>query len=114
MQMDRKALQLRPQFSLKSIMWVILLIAVAIAAHQRASTTAYQRGYRAGIVEGENHRQVVGDTYAKAYKVTDLVTFDPRSESNQNYANDLICELRKDVLPRTWVDQGGAAALSGY
>ena len=112
--MDWKLKQLRPQFGIKTLLWIVLLISVAITAYQRASTTAYQRGFQAGVIYGENQRSFVGTTYSKAYKVADLVTFDPRSESNLTYANDLMRELCKDVLPRTWADQGGAAALSGY
>jgi hypothetical protein len=92
----------------------MLLIAVAITAYQRGSTTAYQRGFREGVIHGENQRSLVGTTYAKAYKVADLVKFDPRAESDLTYANELMRELCNDVLPRTWQDQGGAAALSGY
>lgn len=112
--MDWKRIQLRPQFSLKSVLWIMLLIAVAITAYQRAAITAYQRGFQAGVIHAVNQRHFVGSTYAKAYQVTDLVTFDPRSESDLTYANDLMHELCNDVLPRTWQDQGGAATLAGY
>src|SRR6267142_1863805 len=93
----------RPQFGMKTMLWTVLLIACVIAA--------YRSGYRAGFVQGENYRKSVGITYVKAYNVGDLVTFDPATTSDLRYADDLIRELCKDVLPKTWQEQGGAATL---
>jgi len=96
----------RPQFGLRTILWIMLLIASVI--------TAYQRGYRTGFFQGENYRNSVGVPYIKPYPVADLVTFDPATTSNLRYADDLIGDLCKEVLPNTWVEQGGQATVAAY
>lgn len=104
--MEWKFARLRPQFRLQSLLWVMVLIAVAI--------TAYKSGYRTGFVRGENHRRSVGESYAKAYHIADLVSFNPATTSDLLYADDLVRDLCQKVLPRTWQEQGGKASISGY
>ena len=95
----------RPQFSLRTILWMMVVVAAAISA--------YRSGYIAGLVEAENRRKSVG-TYAKAYNVADLVAFDPTATSELDYAYALIQDLRRDVLPKSWNEQGGPATLAAY
>ena len=96
----------RPQFGVKSLLWVMLLMAAVI--------TAYRSGFRAGFVQGENYRNSVGATFPKAYNVADLVSFDPATTSALRYAEELIHDLCLNVLPKTWQVEGGPANVAGY
>jgi hypothetical protein len=99
------SLRLSRQFRLSSLLWLMVVIGVGLAA--------YRWGFQTGLVEGVRHRRWVGTTYAKAYDVSDLVEIKP-NESDLRYAEDLCRDLTKKVLPRTWQEEGGAAAISGY
>lgn len=102
--MPWKLSQFRPQFTLRTILWTMFLVAAVIVA--------YKRGFQVGFLQGENFRNAVSIAYVKAYNIADLVTFDPATTSDLLYADDLKRDICNDVLPNTWTERGGPATLS--
>lgn len=96
------------QFSLRTVFWLMLLIAVGLTAHRRG----YESGFDSGVNEGMNRRKVVGDVYVKVYKASDLVSGAPDVESFAATTDSFVRDVRTHVLPGTWVESGGKAAAS--
>jgi hypothetical protein len=97
------------QFSLRTILWVMLCAAIGIAA--------YRWGYDAGVVDQKNQRQQVGNVYAMVYYVGDMTPGSKVAAMNSGPQVDLerlIGDLTAEVLPNTWADRGGAAAIKEF
>jgi hypothetical protein len=94
------------QFSLRTIFWIMLSVAIGIAA--------YRWGYNTGFTDRGNQRHEVGKAYATVYYVGDMT---PATKVNSGIQVDfdrLITDLTTEVLPNTWVDRGGAAAIKEF
>jgi len=100
------------QFSLRKVFWLMLLIAVALTAHRRGYNSGFSIGFDSGVSDGLNRRQVVGDAYTKVYDVADLLSDAPTDETPATAANNFVRDVRTNVLPSTWVENGGHAAIS--
>jgi hypothetical protein len=94
------------QFSLRSVLWLMLCIAVGFAA--------YWRGFDDGFADGTNSRHQVADPYLKAYSVRDLL---PPLAANETQtrkdAEPLVQDIKRNVLPNTWKSGGAAIAFFG-
>lgn len=101
----------RIQFSLRSILWLMLCIAVAFAANRRG----FDKGFARGFADGANSREHVGITFAKVYYVEDFLW--PELENGKPvslYSEALIRDLTANVLPNTWQKNGGDAAIRSF
>lgn len=98
---------LRPRFRLASLLWLTLCVGAVIAA--------YRSGHRNGFELGRNLREDVGYTFPRKYAVADLVH--SRIEEDGKVTVDLeplLRDLRAMVLPHTWQEAGGNAAVMPY
>ena len=100
------------QFSLRTLLWLMLLIGVGLTAHRRGYDTGHKTGFDSGVNEGINRRKVVGQSYAKVYWVTDLLVAGDANIAALITGEGLVKDLRKKVLPGTWMQKGGQAAVS--
>lgn len=87
-------------------MWLTFAVAVGLSG--------YRWGYHAGTAKMAKYRQQVGIPYAKAYNVADLVEPAPPEGPQRVFAGELIRDICRDVLPRTWTKSGGTATIAGY
>ena len=94
------------QFSLRTVLWVMLCVAIGFGA--------YRWGYDAGITDQKNERQEVGNTFAMVYYVGDTTPGTTVASQSQVDFERLIGELTSEVLPNTWPDRGGAAAIKEF
>jgi hypothetical protein len=95
------------QFSMRSILWLMLCVAVGFAA--------YRRGFDDGFADGANSRHHVGETYVKAYHVADLML--PILANGKTTSLDserLIRDITANVLPNTWNENGGQAGIRAF
>jgi hypothetical protein len=95
------------QFRLRSLLWLMLLIAIGLGA--------YWRGYEAGIEDKANQRSQVGSIYVKVYNVADVVGMQ-KTNSGTVVADleGLAREISRQVLPNTWHESGGEAGVAGF
>jgi hypothetical protein len=94
------------QFSLRTVFWVTLCAAIGIVA--------YRRGYEAGFSEQANQRFSVVNPVLRVYYVSDVVPMKHSQGPNQPDYAQLIEGLKREVLPNTWVDRGGAASVMAF
>jgi hypothetical protein len=100
------------QFSLRTVLWVMLVIGVGLTAHRRGYDAGHKTGFASGVNEGLNRRRVVGQSYAKVYSVTELLGDADANSTASVTGEDLVRDLCATVLPRTWSQQGGNAAAA--
>jgi hypothetical protein len=98
------------QFSLRTILWLLLMLSVVLTAYRQG----FNVGFSDGVVHGANQRTWVGTVYAKAYNVADLIEQEPPKVPSRAEADDLIRNVTKIVLPHTWQSNGGQAAIAFY
>lgn len=91
------------QFRLVTIFWLTLTIAIGIGA--------YRHGYEAGIDDAANQRSEVGSLVAKAYTVGDIVQLRKTNIGGVPDLEGLVRDLSTQVLPNTWTESGGNAAI---
>ena len=92
------------QYRLRSILWLLVCVAVGFAA--------YRRGFDDGFVDGANSRAYVGQAYLMAYYVKDLLPQKPLNGKPVETSSDsLIQEITTNVLPNTWDKNGGQAVI---
>ena len=100
------------QFSLRTVLWVMLVIGVGLTAHHQGYDAGHKTGFDSGVNEGMNRRKVVGQSYARVYLVKDLLAAADADNASSITGEDLVRDLRAKVLPSTWMQKGGDAALS--
>lgn len=74
---------------------------------------AYRWGFDRGFADGANQRSHVGTAYAKIYQVEDLLM--PKLGKRKVAAPDaepLVDDIRANVLPKTWKENGGTAHIA--
>lgn len=92
------------QFSLRTVLWTTLCIAIGFGA--------YRCGFNAGVTAGIEQRYRVGWVYAKLYQVSDLLN---RSKGDSDEKADLLVKsITGEVLPKTWQQNGGGASIAYY
>jgi len=89
------------QFSLRTLLWIMLCVAIGIAA--------YRRGFEAGTTDAINKRRLVVNPQFRVYDLTEIVRSGPRGQADLDI---LVSDLTAKVLPNTWVDRGGAASIA--
>ena len=102
------------QFSLQSVLWLTLAIAVGLAAHRRGYEAGYGSGFGAGVNDGLNRRRAVSFSYVKNHHVMDLVQNSLSAEATESFGNRLVAEIRSKVLPATWLEARGQAFIQYY
>ena len=100
------------QFSLRTVLWLMLVIGVGLTAHHRGYDAGHKTGFNSGLSEGMNRRKVVGQSYAKVYSVTELLGAADANNASSITGEDLVRDLRERVLPSTWMQKGGDAAVT--
>jgi hypothetical protein len=100
------------QFSLRAVLWLMLVIGVGLTAHRRGYDAGHQAGFDSGVDEGLNRRKIVGQSYMKVYSVADLLAGSDAENAVAVAGDYLIRGLRENVLPSTWMEKGGQAAVS--
>ena len=95
------------RFRLKSLLLLILFVAVVFAVFELGRNLGFDEGESAGYAAG-----VSAATYPRVYRVADFLV------SIENSAlpdyQSLIDEIQKEVQPTTWESAGGPATLSEY
>jgi hypothetical protein len=94
------------QFRLQSVLWLMLCIAIGIGA--------YRHGYDAGVADAANQRSQVGTTFAKVYNVADIVPLQKTGSGVVADLEGLAQDISRQVLPNTWDENGGSAAIAGF
>ncbi|HUE72414.1 MAG TPA: hypothetical protein VMP01_16130 [Pirellulaceae bacterium] len=89
----------RPRFRLASLLWLMLCVALAIGM--------YRYGYEVGHEDALNQRTFVGNVNPRVYEVSQIVTLKPAGGGVIADFDSLMSDLKKEVLPYTWDDQGG-------
>lgn len=89
------------QFSLASIFWLMLCIAIGIGA--------YRWGYDAGFADQAHQRRFVGMTQARVYSVADLLPTKPTATGINADGDAFLRDLQARVLPNTWTENAGDA-----
>lgn len=93
------------QFRLRTILWLMLCIAIGIGA--------YRHGYYAGIEDQANRRSQVGSMVIKAYHVADVVQMRKTGSGVVLDLQGLAQDVSTQVLPNTWDENGGDASVLG-
>jgi hypothetical protein len=97
----------RPRFRLASLLWLMLCVALTIGM--------YRYGYQSGHEDALNQRAFVGTTNPRIYEVAKIVPMKPGTGGGVIADFDsLMADLKKEVLPYTWDDQGGAATMAEF
>lgn len=94
------------QFSLRTFFWLILVVAIGIVA--------YRRGFDAGLADAVNQRTQVGNVFAMVYHVSDAVPMKQVGGKLQLDYRGLVSDLTSEVLPNTWIERGGTAAIKEF
>ena len=95
------------QFSLRTCLWLMLCIALSFGA--------YRWGFDKGFTEGANQRSQVGTAFAKVYQVEDLLLPSlAQGKAGALSADPLVHDIRANVLPNTWNQNGGAASIAAF
>jgi hypothetical protein len=75
----------------------------------------YRYGDQVGREDALNQRTFVGTTNARVYEVAKIVPMKPGTGGGVIADFDsLMDDLKKEVLPYTWDDQGGAATMAEF
>ncbi|MBC7853787.1 MAG: hypothetical protein IAF94_10155 [Pirellulaceae bacterium] len=104
--MDDKTPRRYWQFSVRTLLWLMLCIAIGFGA--------YRTGFENGYSDHLNQRQEVGKTFAASYDVSDVI---PCRKTNTAVIVDfdpLINDVTKSVLPNTWEKNGGEASVAEF
>ena len=102
------------QFSLQSVLWIMLVIGIGLAAHRQGYETGSKAGFDAGLNDGLNRRSAVSFSYTKNHHVMDLVRNSLPVETTESFGDRLVAEIRLKVLPNTWLEARGQAFAQYY
>jgi hypothetical protein len=102
------------QFSLRTVLWLTLVIGVGLGAHRRGYDAGRNTGFDAGVNDGLNRRSAVSYNYVKNHHVKDLVRNCGADETTESFGNRLVAEIRLNVLPNTWLEHFGEAFIQYY
>jgi hypothetical protein len=91
----------RLQFQLRTVFWLMLCLAIGLGA--------YRLGFDTGFREGSGRRRPA--IYTKVYDVGHLVRMKRVGGEVVPDCDILIEQIRKNVLPDTWVEHGGQASI---
>lgn len=101
--MAHKSLRQWFQINLRSLLWLMLCIAVGIGG--------YRRGFDVGFEDGTNQRNRVGTRWARVYDIRDLVLSKRLNGAVVPDGEFLIRDITAHVLPNTWNENGGQALI---
>ncbi len=101
------------QFSLRTLLWTFLSIALGLAAYRRGLTVGeqvgFQKGEEAWLVKEPNSNWV-----QRVYRVADLLETENDSKNVQLSADLLVSNIETDVLPSTWDTKGGGGTIAYF
>jgi hypothetical protein len=97
----------RPRFRLASLLWLMLCVALTIGTYR----WAYQSGREDALAE----RTFVGRTHARAYDLQEIMPIlrGPGNDVVLDF-DSIMRDLKQEVLPNTWTDNGGNAAMAEF
>ena len=93
----RTLLRFRPQFALRTLLFLMLCIAGALAG--------FQFGYKRGIEKRQNEM-----LSARAYVVADLISED--AVSNPRAIATILAAIEQAVDPQSWISLGGQGSIA--
>ena len=101
------------QFSLRTMLWIFLSIALGLAAYRRGLTVGeqvgFQKGEEAWLMKEPNLNWV-----QKVYRVTDLLEPETSPGDSQRRADLLVSSIEADILPSSWDKNGGGGRISYF
>jgi hypothetical protein len=101
------------QFSLRTMLWVFLSIALGLAAYRRGMTVGeqvgFQKGEEAWLLKEPNLNWV-----QRVYRVTDLLEPEKRPGDSQQSADILVSNIQADVLSSSWDKNGGGGTITYF
>jgi len=104
--MDVKTPRRYWQFRLRTLLWLMLCLAIGLGA--------YRAGFDNGYADRINQREEVGATFAASYDVRDVVPTRKTSTGTVVEFDPLIQDGEANVLPKTWSSNGGQACIAEF
>ncbi len=101
------------QFSLRTILWVFLSIALGLAAYRRGLTVGEQVGFRKGE-EAWLLKEPNANWRQRVYRVSDLLEPGKDAQDTQLSADALVSSIQADVLPSSWDKSGGGGTIAYF
>jgi hypothetical protein len=95
------------QFSLRSLMWIILCIGIGITAYRGGFDAGEKHGFQRG--EAETSFKQSGPSWVqRVYPVTDIVGSSSDSRQSQSAGDLLVKNIEQSVVPGSWDTVGGS------
>ena len=104
--MDAKTPKKYWQFRLRTLLWLMLCLAIGLGA--------YRAGFDNGYADRINQREEVGATFAASYDVRDVVPTRKTATGTVVEFDPLIRDVEANVLPKTWSSNGGQACIAEF
>ncbi|QDT10289.1 hypothetical protein [Planctomycetes bacterium K23_9] len=101
----------RFRFSLRTLLAILLIVALLFGAFQLGHDTGFEKGNRIGFAEGLNAK-----TYPVSYRASDLLIRVPADGTGATFAGfeKLLDEMMTTVQPSSWEGAGGPATCAPY
>lgn len=101
------------QFSLRTMLWIFLSIALGMAAYRRGLAVGEQMGFQKGE-EAWLLKEPNSNWVQRVYRVTDLLESATNTQDLQLSADQLVSNIQFTVLPSSWDTNGGGGTIAFF
>lgn len=105
---EQKQSKTRTRYGLKSLLLVVLFVAISLSAFQFGHQVGFKKGDRSGFAAGLSAK-----VYPVSYRAADLVHQPGRTDAFAQLSS-LAGEITRNVQPTSWDSAGGPGTVAEY